>query len=252
MRLLKEPEGLERMVLFYKLVGRLYSNIVFAEVPRLHADGFRWAPSTFLFKDERRPHTDLKNPQQGVDCTEHGLLGTYTTFSVAADKDGHRAVHYDGSGRVTLLVKDNNSEKNNHQKEHSFDMLPSEVDAGNARDFWFTHIIIYPDEKPDISNKDITIVAAAVLEVSYGDVVLEKDKDKDQDNDSLANEYHRDNPPPPPPPRRCHAADFVAVYQSMIHLVWRRDRDYPVSLSYFPHGGLDVPCTSSRQTLLLR
>ena len=103
--LLNGPEGIQRIVLFYKLVRRLYRNIVFADVPRLQSDGFRWAPATFLVMDERRPHTDLVN--QGVDCTEHGLLGAYVTFSV---EDG-RAIRHDGTQRITLVVNDDQRSK---------------------------------------------------------------------------------------------------------------------------------------------
>lgn len=144
-RLLNEPEGSMRMALFYKLVGRLYSNIVFMDVPRLQMDGFRWAPATFLVRDERRPHTNLE--VQGVDCTEHGLLGTYVTFSVA-DKQVN---HYDGTQRITLV-----------HDQKSFDLVAFSQVAP-SHNFWFTHIIIYPAELP-APSKDIRFVAAAVLE----------------------------------------------------------------------------------------
>jgi hypothetical protein len=139
-RILIEPEGVARMVLFYKLVGRLYRNIVFAEIPRLQVDGFRWAPSTFLVNDQRRPHTDLE--KEGVDCTENGLIGTYMTFVVADGKD----VLYNDTRRTTLL-----------DQERSFDILaPGQV-------FLFTHIIIYPIAAPQ-SIKGTTFIAAAVRE----------------------------------------------------------------------------------------
>jgi hypothetical protein len=140
-KLLNEPEGMAQMVLFYKLVGRLYRNIIFADVSRLQADGFRWAPSTFLVKDERRPATNLE--RQGVDCTQNGLVGSYITFAVA---DGE-VVQYDNTRRVTVVTE-----------QTSFDIVvPSE------QLFSFTHIIIYPMTMPE-SIRGTIFVAAAVLE----------------------------------------------------------------------------------------
>ena len=144
-RLLDEPEGVGRMVLFYKLVGRLYRNIVFADVPRLQVDGFRWAPATFLNSDERKPHTNLED--RGVDCTEQGLLGTYVTLTVT---DGN-AVHYDGTRRITLV-----------SDEISFDFVVSS-EVAPSHNFRFTHVIIYPTEVPR-SAKVPLFLAAAVLE----------------------------------------------------------------------------------------
>jgi hypothetical protein len=140
-KLLDEPEGIARMVMFYKLVGRLYRNIVFAEIPRLQVDGFNWAPSTFLVNDHRRPLTNLG--RHGVDCTENGLIGTYITFAVA----GGEEVLYDDTKRLTLV-----------DEERSFDIL-----VPSKKLFWFTHIIIYPTVVPE-SVADTIMIAAAVKE----------------------------------------------------------------------------------------
>ncbi|KAK5700175.1 hypothetical protein LTR17_023169 [Elasticomyces elasticus] len=137
-RLLQQPEGELRMAMFYKLVGRLYRNIIFAEVPRLQLPGFRWAPSSFLTRDERRPGTNLD-----VDCTDAGLRGQYVTFAT----DGGIAVNYDN--RTAITIED---------KDRWFDL--GEPAIG---DFWFTHIAIYPAEAPE-SVRDVIFVAAALIE----------------------------------------------------------------------------------------
>ncbi|KAK3617417.1 hypothetical protein LTR22_026748 [Elasticomyces elasticus] len=99
-RLLQQPPGELRMAMFYKLVGRLYRNIIFVAVPRLQLPGFRWAPSSFLTSDERRPATNLD--QEGVDCTAAGLRGQYVTFAT----DGGIGVNYDDRTAITIEDRD--------------------------------------------------------------------------------------------------------------------------------------------------
>lgn len=137
----KEPEGPARIVCFYQLVGRWYRNIIFAEAPRLQIDGFRWAPSTFLTSDPRRPHVDLD--QLGVDCVKDGLIGEYITFACA---DGQEIL-YDDSKRVTLV-----------DERSTFDIAFTLQKA-----FSFTHILIYPQSVPE-STRRIMFVAVAVRE----------------------------------------------------------------------------------------
>ncbi|KAL9619298.1 MAG: hypothetical protein Q9160_006063 [Pyrenula sp. 1 TL-2023] len=142
-RLLNEPEGVRRMVLFYRLVGRLYSNIVFSDAPRLQIDGFRWAPKTFLVNDERRSQTDLVEERAGVDCTEYGLRGTYITFSV----DQGVLTEYDDTHRLTIV-----------DEQRHFDLV-----APSQQNFFFTHILTYPFEMPE-SIRGTMFIGAAVVE----------------------------------------------------------------------------------------
>ncbi|KAK5698312.1 hypothetical protein LTR97_007273 [Elasticomyces elasticus] len=144
-RLLQQPQGELRMAMFYKLVGHLYRNIVFAAVPRLQLPGFRWAPSTFLTSDERRPATNLD--QDGVDCTAAGLRGQYVTFAT----DCGIAVHYDDQTAITI-----------EDRDRWFDLaVPAIVD------FWFTHIAIYPVEAPQSIRGEIFVAVALIEETQY-------------------------------------------------------------------------------------
>ncbi|KAI9685737.1 MAG: hypothetical protein M1822_004297 [Bathelium mastoideum] len=144
-RLLDESEGEARMAVFYRLVGRLYRNIVFADIPRLQVDGFRWAPTTFLVKDTRRPATDLEN--EGVICIEHGLLGSYYTFAVA----GGREVLYDSTRRMILV-----------DEQSVFNLL-----SPSRRVFSFTHMLIYPSTPPQSSLGTIVFAAAVKADTEY-------------------------------------------------------------------------------------
>lgn len=58
-KVLEAEDEEHRMAKFLILVENLPRDIIFAEVPRLALDGFRWAPSTFLTTDPRRLDGDV-------------------------------------------------------------------------------------------------------------------------------------------------------------------------------------------------
>jgi hypothetical protein len=141
---LLEAKGLERMKRFLIMVKQLPRNIIFTEANKLPFAGFRWAPTTFLVRDSRRPRVDLDD--KGVLCTTKGLLGRYIVFQVSKS----RPVHQDWRKRHTIIDTTSGPAK-------WFDITDPDKTA-----FDFDFIIILPEELPESKRNTIMVAAAAL------------------------------------------------------------------------------------------
>ncbi len=146
MSYLLEARGVERMARFLLMVKKLPRNIIFSQVERLQFAGFRWAPTTFLVQDDRRPSRDLDNT--GVVCTPDGLLGSYIVFEV----DGSLPAKWVGNKRHTVI-------DTQLKPTRWFDIIDD-----NRTDLLFDYIIIYPEEAPQSIRATILVAAAALKE----------------------------------------------------------------------------------------